>query len=185
MRCGEVIRRVGASAAAVLCAGAISMAALGAATDRPETLIYAVYAGQNTATDVFKSMRSAQHSTGERIESYAIVSKDLKGKVTVRDQRKRDSGVGAVLGGVIGLLGGPVGVAAGATAGGAVGYLTGNAVGIPRDKVQSMKDSLTADSSALVVVLDDRWVQDVTRDLSQAQARQVIANQITGAGAIR
>jgi len=43
-----------------------------------------------------------------------------------------------------------------------------------------MKDSLTPDSSALVVVLDDRWVQNVERDMNQANARAVIANQIAG-----
>ena len=114
----------------------------------------------------------------ERIESYAVVSKDLKGKIRVRDQRRTDSGIGAVVGGVIGLLGGPVGVAVGATAGGAVGYLTGEAVGISRDNVNSMKQSLTPDSSALVVVLDDRWVKDVEKDLNQAHARAVITDQI-------
>jgi hypothetical protein len=43
-----------------------------------------------------------------------------------------------------------------------------------------MKAALTPDSSAVVVVLDDRWVNDVQKDLQQAQARQVIANQIAG-----
>jgi uncharacterized membrane protein len=165
-------------AAAALMAGAPGLAAPRAAAEQSETLIYAVYNGQDTATQVFNTMRSAQGQTGERIESYAVVSKDSKGKVTVRDQRKRDAGVGAILGGVIGLVGGPIGVVAGATAGGAVGYLTGDAVGIPRDKVDSMKQALTPDSSALVVVLDDQWVQDVERDMRQAQAREVIANQI-------
>jgi uncharacterized membrane protein len=178
MRSHRVMRRVAASAVVMLTAGAVSMAVLRAAGDRSETLIYAVYDGQDTATQAFKTMKSAQGQTGERIESYAVVSKDLKGKVQVRDQRTRDAGVGAVLGGVIGLVGGPVGVAAGATAGGAIGFLTGEAVGIPRDKVESMKQSLTPDSSALVVVLNDRWVQDVQRDLNQAHARAVIANQI-------
>jgi uncharacterized membrane protein len=148
------------------------------AADRSETLVYAVYNGQDTASQTYKSMQSAQGVTGERIESFAIVSEDLKGKVTVRDQRKRDAGVGAILGGVIGLVGGPLGVAAGATAGGAIGFLTGDAVGIPRDKVESMKQSLTPDSSALVVVLNDRWVQDVERDLNQAHARAVIASEV-------
>jgi len=172
-----------AAAAAIVAAsivGAASVSNARAAADKSETLVYAVYNGQDTATEVFKTMKSAQHDTGERIESYAVVSKDLKGKVTVRDQRKRDAGVGAVLGGVIGLLGGPAGVAAGAAAGGAVGYLTGEAVGIPRDKVESMKASLTPDSSALVVVLEDKWVKDAERDLNQAHARAVIANQIAG-----
>jgi len=148
------------------------------AADRSETLVYAVYDGQDTASNVFKSMMSSQHATGEWIESYAIVSKDIKGKVRVRDQRKTDAGVGAVVGGVIGLVGGPIGVAAGATAGGAMGYLTGDAVGIPRDKVETMKQSMVNDSSALVVVLQDKWVQNVEHDMNQANARHVIANQI-------
>ena len=140
--------------------------------------MYAAYNGENTASDVFKTMQSAQSNTGERIEAYAIVSKDLKGKVRVRDQRKTDAGVGAAVGGVIGLVGGPLGAAVGATAGGAVGYLTGETVGISREKVESMKQSLVPDSSALVVVLDDRWVKDVTRDLDQAHARAMVASVI-------
>lgn len=167
--------------ATVVVAVAVALAGIALrAADRSETLIYAVYDGQDTAGQVFQTMKNTQRDTGERIESYAVVSKDLKGNVRVRDQRRRDAGVGAVLGGVIGLIGGPAGVAAGAVAGGAVGYLTGNAVGIPRDKVESMRSSLTPDSSALVVVLDDRWVQNVEHDLSQAHARAVIANQIAG-----
>jgi uncharacterized membrane protein len=167
-----------ASVVTVLTVGVMGIAVLRAANDRSESLIFAVYNGQNTAGQVFKTMKSAQGATGERIESYAIVSEDLTGKVRIRDQRKRDAGVGAVIGGVIGLVGGPVGVALGAGSGGVVGYLTGDAVGIPRDKVESMKQSLTPDSSAIVVVLNDRWVQNVEKDLQQAQARQVIANQI-------
>jgi uncharacterized membrane protein len=178
MRSERFVKSVGVSVAIVLTAVAARAVSLRAAADKAETLVYAVYNGQDTATQVFKTMKSAQSSTGERIESYAVVSKDLKGKVTVRDQRKRDAGVGAVLGGVIGLVGGPLGVAAGATAGGAAGYLTGDAVGIPRDKVETMKQSLTPDSSALVVVLDDKWVKDVEKDMNQANARAVIANQI-------
>ena len=162
-------------AALALAAGAASLHAAPPA----QTVIYAVYDGQDTASHVFTSIRAAQGSqTGERIESYAVVSKDMNGKVTVRDQRKRDAAIGAVLGGVIGLVGGPAGVAAGAAAGGAVGYLTGDAVGIPRDKVESMRTALTPNSSALVVVLDDTWVQDTERSLRQLSARQVIASQI-------
>ena len=177
MRSETVTNRVVVSIAVALALG-VSAVGLRAAV-KPETLIYAVYDGQDTAGQVFKTMRSAQGGeTGERIESYAVVSKDLKGKVTVRDQRKRDAGVGAVLGGVIGLVGGPIGVAAGAAAGGSVGYLTGDAVGIPRDTVESMKQALIPDSSAIVVVLDDRWVKDVQSDLQKAQAREVIASEI-------
>jgi uncharacterized membrane protein len=167
---------------AVSLAGAFVLAAGGTrlrAAAKGETLIYAVYDGENTAGDVFKSIRAAQGAqTGERIEAYAVVSKDMKGTVRVRDQRGRDAGVGAVIGGVIGLVGGPAGAVAGAAAGGLVGYLTGDAVGIPRDKVESMRTALTPNSSALVVVLEDKWVADVDRGMRQAAARDVIASKI-------
>lgn len=178
MKVQRIVCEVTVCIAAVLTAGTTSVAALGAQEARSQTLVYAAYDGQDSATQVFKTMRSAQSETGERIEAYAVVSKDLNSRVRVRDQRKTGAGVGAVVGGVIGLLGGPVGVAAGAAAGGAAGYLTGNAVGISRDSVQTMKESLIPDSSALVVVLDDQWVQDVQRDLKQAHARAVIADRI-------
>jgi len=173
----EMLSNCAATCVAIVVAIGLGSASVPAA-DRSETLIYAVYDGQDTATQVFQTMKNAQHETGERIESYAIVSKDLKGKVRVRDQRKRDAGVGAVLGGVIGLIGGPAGVAAGAAADGSFGYLTGDAVGIPKEKVESMQSSLAPNTSALVVVLDNKWVQSVERDLNQANARAVIANQI-------
>jgi uncharacterized membrane protein len=170
-------RGVAVSMAALLLVGAVG-AVLYAAAPTSETLVYAVYDGENTASNVFKTMQSGQWSTGERIEAYAIVSKDLKGKVRVRDQRKTDAGIGAAVGALVGVLGGPIGVAFGATTGGAVGYLTGDSVGIPQDRINSMKQSLTPNSSALIVVLDDRWVNDVQRDMDQAHARAVIANKI-------
>ena len=160
----------------------VTAAMLGAVTlhaaTTSQTLLVAVYEGQNTAAQNLKTMIQAQGKTGERIQSYAVVSKDPKGKVSVIDQRRTDASVGAVIGAVVGLVGGPVGAAVGATAGGAAGYLTGDAVGIPREDVENIEKSLTPNSSALIVVLDDRWVTDVQRDMDQANARQVIASQI-------
>ncbi len=143
-----------------------------------QSLIYAAYAGEDTAGQVFKTMKENQKATGEHIVSYAVVSKDLKGNVHVRDQRGKDARVGAILGGVIGVIGGPAGAVAGAAAGGSLGYLTGNEVGISKDMVEQMKASLTPGSSALAVVLDDRWVQDVEKGLRQANARRVVAEKI-------
>ena len=163
--------------AAMLTAAMMGAVRLHAATTS-QTLVFAVYEGQNTADQNLKTMIQAQRKTGERIESYAVVSKDPKGKVSVIDQRRTDASVGAVIGAVVGLVGGPVGAAVGATAGGAAGYLTGDAVGIPREDVDKIEKSLMPNSSALIVVLDDRWVKDVQRDMEQASARQVIASQI-------
>ena len=160
---------------------ALPLSRLLADTPASETLIYAVYDGEKTAGQVLQTMRKSQKATGERIESYAVVSKDIGAKVHVRDQRKRDARVGAVLGGVIGVLGGPAGAVAGAAAGGSLGYLTGDDVGISRDTVNQMKSSLTPGTSALIVVLDNRWVDDVQKGLEQSQARRVVAEKIANA----
>jgi uncharacterized membrane protein len=142
------------------------------------TLVYATYDGEKTAKRAFQTIKENQRATGEWILAYAVVSKDANGKTHVLDQRKKGAGVGAVIGALVGVLGGPVGAAVGATAGGGLGYLTGDSVGIPREQVESMKVALTPGSSALAVVLEDRWVQDVEKGLRQANARQVIAAQL-------
>jgi uncharacterized membrane protein len=150
-----------------------------------QSLIWATYDGETTANQVFQTMKANQNATGERIQSYAVVSKDLKGKTKVHDQREKDAKVGAVIGAVIGVVGGPVGSVAAATAGGALGYLTGDTVGIPRQTVDDMKAGLTPGSSALFVVLEDRWVQDFEKGLREAHARQVIGAQIAAGAATK
>jgi hypothetical protein len=102
IRIETVVCRVAtASVATALVTGVIGGAAL-LAGEKAETLVYAVYNGQDTVGEGFKTLKSAQRDTGEPIESYAVLAKDLKGKVRVRDQRRRDAGVGAIIGGVIG-----------------------------------------------------------------------------------
>jgi uncharacterized membrane protein len=159
-------------------AGIIGGAAAQAQNVPARSLVFASYNDKDTAADVLKTLVDAQPATGVRIESFAVVSMNEKGKVRVLDQRHTDAGAGAVLGAVVGLLGGPVGVALGAGAGGTVGYLTGDAVGISRENVEAMKSGLTPDTSALAVVLEDRWVSDIARGLEQAKARSVIASRI-------
>ena len=46
-----------------------------------------------------------------------------------------------------------------------------------------MKASLTPGTSALIVVLDNRWVQDIQKGLQQTQARHVVAEQIANGSA--
>lgn len=174
----RTIRRYGSCAAILIGAALATPHPVPAQDVISQSLIYATYDGENTAGQVFQTMKANQRATGERIQSFAVVSKDLKGKTKVHDQRKKDARVGAVIGAVIGAVGGPAGAVAGATAGGGLGYLTGDSVGIPRETVDNMKTALTPGSSALIVVLDDRWVQDVEKGLREAHARQVIGSQI-------
>jgi uncharacterized membrane protein len=165
---------------AAVIAGALAWAATPArAQQTPQSLIYAVYDNETGAMDAYKSLQQAQREKVVRLESYAVVSKDANGKVHVqRSNQKKGTIAGAVVGGLIGSLGGPAGAAVGATAGGAMGRATGEAFGIPREDIKAIKDTLAPGSSALIAVVDERWVGDLSRSLQQTDARRILQTKV-------
>jgi uncharacterized membrane protein len=166
-----------------LVAGAITVGAFAKAHAQatPQSLVYAVYDNENGARDAFNAMKQTQREGVIHIDSFAVVAKDQRGRVRVQSTQRRGARGGAIIGALVGALGGPVGAVAGATAGGGIGYLTGEAVGIPREDINAIKASLTPGSSALVAVVDERWVADLERSLHEAQAKQVLDHKIAGA----
>ncbi len=127
------------------------------------TLVYAVYHGEHTAGDVLAYLRKTQRAAGERIESYAVVSKSLDGKLTL-DEHPTPRGSAVEL--LVATLGEPS------------RELSGAAGGVSPELVDSAQASLTPGSSAVIAVMDDRWVRDLQRDLKEANARSVIASVI-------
>jgi uncharacterized membrane protein len=176
------IRRWSAAAAVVVTAGWCGVVRA-EQTATPQTLVYAVYDNENTANDAFKAMQQSQREGAIHIDSFAVVSKDQNGRVHVQSNQKHGARAGAIVGALVGLLGGPAGVAVGAGAGGAIGYLTGEAVGIPQQDINSIKASLTPGTSAIIAVVDERWVADLERSLHEAQAKQVLDRRLAGAPA--
>jgi uncharacterized membrane protein len=170
--------RYGAVVVGVLTAGVLAKAH--AQSPVPQSLVYAVYDSEHGAKDAFNTMKQTQREGAIHIDSFAVIAKDQKGHVHVQSTQKRGAVGGAVVGALVGALGGPAGAAVGATAGGGIGYLTGESVGIPRADINAIKASLTPGSSALVAVVDERWVADVERSLHEAQAKQVLDHRIAG-----
>ena len=165
--------------AALAIAGIGWLAGTAHAVESTHSLVYAVYDNEEGAMSAFKAMQSAQEQNAIRLESWAVVSKDAKGRVHVqRSNQKEGTIAGVVVGGLIGALGGPAGAAAGATAGGFLGRAGGEAVGIPTEDIHAIKENLSPSSSAVIAVVDERWVSDVSRSLKQAQARSVLDTKI-------
>jgi uncharacterized membrane protein len=173
-------RRGGWIAAAVAFVTVCSFGIGKAQTQVPLTLVYASYDSENGAKDAFQAMKQTQSQGVIHIDSYAVVSKDQKGRTTVHSTQKKGALAGSVVGALVGLLGGPAGVAVGAAAGGSLGYLTGSAVGIPREDINAIKASLTPGTSAIVAVIDERWVADLERSLHEAQAKEVLDRKLAG-----
>ena len=165
--------------AALVGVAAIGSVRLASARDAaPQSLVYAVYDSEKAANEAFSAMKESQRQGAIVIDSYAVLSKDQKGHVHVKSTQKSGARTGAIIGALIGVLGGPAGAAVGAAAGGGIGYLTGDAVGIPHEKINEMKSSLTPGTSAIAAVVEEKWVSSLESSLRAAQAKQVMDAKI-------
>jgi uncharacterized membrane protein len=143
-------------------------------TDVPVQVIVAAFKDEGAASEALKSLEDAKKDKLIDIEDAAVIVKDAQGKVTIRETADMRAGkgltIGAITGGVVGLLAGPVGWAA--VGGGVIGGLAAKLKdgGFPDDKLRKLATGLTPGSSALVAVIDHRWVADVERQLQEQGA---------------
>ncbi|MCK4724333.1 MAG: hypothetical protein KAT29_00960, partial [Anaerolineales bacterium] len=96
-------------------------------SDVPVQLIVAAFNDEKTANAALKELKAAQRQKVIRIENAAVLRKDEKGKLHIKETGDMGGGKGAALGGVagaaIGIIAGPalvVPVAVGALVGGLV-----------------------------------------------------------------
>ena len=143
-------------------------------TDVPVQVIVAAFNDVNGASNALKTLQEAKHDDLIGIEDAAVITKDSSGKVKIKETADMRAGkgatIGAVAGGVIGLLAGPVGWAA--LGGGVIGGLAAKLHdgGFPDDRLKQLGEGLTPSSSALVAVIDHRWVAEVEQELAHQQA---------------
>jgi len=142
--------------------------------DVPVQVIVAAFNDLNGASQALTSLKEAKKERLIEIEDAAVLTKDADGKVRIKETADMRAGkgatIGAIAGGVVGLLAGPVGWAA--LGGGVIGGLAAKLHdgGFPDDRLRQLAEGLTPDSSALVAVIDHRWVADLERELARQGA---------------
>jgi len=124
------------------------------------TLVYAVYQGEATAGVVLARMQKAQRGAGEQIESYALVSRTTDGKIALHERPSQPS---PAIDATLAMLGD---ASAASTA-------------IPKEVVDSLGASLAPGTSAVIAIMNDRWVKHLERDLHAARARAIMFTPIT------
>jgi len=132
-------------------------------------LIVVVFDDSEQAGQVRATLKSVEHEGRLRLDDSAVVVKDEKGKIHVKDQMDRGVKVGAVTGGLLGLLLASIffpigGLIIGAVAGGLIGSAAG--LGISKSFVKEVSESMTENSSALFII-----VRDSDPDLAVAALR--------------
>ena len=86
-------------------------------------LIVAAFNGEQKAGEVLKTLKQLQKEEIVFLVNAAVMTKDEKGKVSLKETQDVGTGKGAIFGaiagGLLGLIGGPAGVVVGAAAGAA------------------------------------------------------------------
>jgi len=150
-------------------------------SDVPIQLIVAAFNDEKTAKEALKALKKAQKEKLIKIENAAVLHKDAKGKLHIKETADMGGKKGAALGGVagaaIGLIAGPallVPVAVGALVGGLSAKLRDS--GFSDARLQALGEGLKPGSSAIVAVVEHTWVEQVKQALAQAEADLLTAS---------
>lgn len=146
----------------------------------PVQLVVAAFKDEKTADAALKELKQLQREKLIGITNAAVLRKDEKGKIHIKETADMGGGKGAAIGGVagaaIGLLAGPalvVPIAVGALVGG----LTAKArdKGFSNERLETLGESLTPGSSAIVAVVEHKWVELVEQQMQEAGADMLTA----------
>lgn len=159
-------------------------------SDVPVELIVAAFNDEKAADAALKQLKQAKRDKLIKIENAAVLRKDQKGKLHIKETADMGGGKGAVVGGVagatIGLIAGPllvVPAAVGALVGGLTAKLKDS--GFSDERLEELGEGLTPGSSAIIAVVEHTWVAAVQEQLAQegadlmtAQLQADIASQL-------
>src|SRR5512139_3087467 len=151
-------------------------------SDVPVQLIVAAFKDEQTAKEALKVLKQAQREKLIKIDNAAVLLKDEKGKLHIKETADMGGGkgaaIGGVAGGVIGLLAGPVGWAAlgGAVIGGLAAKMKDG--GFKDERLKKLGEGLGPGNSAIVAVVEHTWVREVEKQMAEAGA-DVVTEQIS------
>ena len=149
-------------------------------SDVPVQLIVAAFQNEGEAKEALKALKEAKKEGLIKIESAAVLRKDEKGKIHIKETHDMGGGKGAALGGVGGAA---VGLIAGAALAGpvVVGTLIGGLVaklrdtGFANERLETLGESLQPGTSAIVAVVEHEWVAKVEEALAEVEADLITA----------
>jgi uncharacterized membrane protein len=143
-------------------------------SDNPIELVVAAFQDEASAKAALKELKKAQRAKLIKIENAAVLRKDEKGKLHIKETHDMGGGKGAAFGGVggaaIGLIAGAAlaaPVVVGALVGGLVAKLRDS--GFSDNRLQALGEGLTPGSSAIIAVVEHKWVAQLEEALAEIE----------------
>jgi uncharacterized membrane protein len=145
---------------------------MASSSDAPVDLYIAAYGDPDAARGDWDVIKQLAYDDVIKVDGLVLVSRRSDGKIHVDDnfhEAAKGAGWGAVGGAVVGLIFPPAllaGAAVGAGIGAGAGALLSHAAktAIKAD----VEDTLPPNSSGIVAVVEERWIEDVEKALSNA-----------------
>lgn len=143
--------------------------------DVPVELIIAAFQDEKGADAVLKELKQAKREKLIGIDNAAVIRKDEKGKIHIKETAQIGGGKGAAMGAAtgaaIGIIAGPLLIVP-AAVGALVGGLAAKArdTGFPDERLEKVGEGLTPGSSAIIAVVEHKWVEQLQKELEEMQA---------------
>ena len=145
-------------------------------SDVPVQLIVAAFQEEKGADEALKALKQAKRAGLVGIKDAAVLRRDAKDKIHIKDVRDVGGGKGSVAGGIFGaaiaLLTGGTGIILSGAVGALVGGLAAKNIdmGLPNNRLKQLGDSLKPGTSAIVAIIEHRWVNDLEKALAEEGA---------------
>ena len=151
-------------------------------SDVPVQLIVAAFQEEGAAKQALKELKALKKEKLIGIQNAAVIRKDAKGKIHIKETADMGGGKGSVIGGVagaaIGLIAGPalvVPAAVGALVGGLAAKLRDS--GFSDQRLKTLGEGLQPGTSAIVAVVEHKWVEQLEAAMAEAGADLVTIHQ--------
>jgi uncharacterized membrane protein len=137
-------------------------------------LFVAAYVDERGADQALADLKQAQREGAFYYDDAAVVRRDAEGKVHINEtgdmSTGKGAGIGALIGGVLGLLGGPAGVVLAAGAGAAIGGIAAHGdAGFDNATLKEIGGALPAGTSALAVTTSQDFVEMVREEATDEE----------------
>ena len=153
-------------------------------SDKPVHVMVAEFHDEQTAMAAYNELKDKKNLRLIHMENSAVIRKDDKGKLHIKETHDmgggKGAGIGLLVGGAIGLLSGGVGLVAAGAAGAVVGGLAAKLHdgGFKDDRLKEIGENLPPGSSALVILVEEDELSEMQGHLTE-DARNVMVTHLS------
>ena len=142
-------------------------------------VILAVFEDEPTATKAYKDLHKAEKDKKVDLENVVLIHKEAEGKIDLKEDAEKiagEAGIGALVGGALGLLAGPVGVITLGAAGAVLGGLSAKLddAGFDDTRLEMLGETLEPGNSAILAVLESKYTEKLVQEFKNRGARVAI-----------